>query len=387
MLLVLGALAAFAPLSIDMYLPAFPAIEGAFAASTGAVQTTLATFFVGFALGQALYGPVTDAFGRKAPLYVGLAVYVAASAGCALAPSVAALAGLRFVQAVGACAGAVISRAVVRDVFTASEAPRIYGALMLVTGLAPILAPLLGGWLLAWFGWQAIFWALAVAGALCLVAVWLQLPETHPPAARRRLALVPSLAAYARLLADRGFVGYALSGGLAMAGMFAYIAGSPFVFIQLHGVPPERYGWLFGANALGLVIAAQANGRVRRPGHAHATLRWANVVQAASGLVLLATAAAGAGGLAGVALPLFVYVASLGFVLPNATALAMAPHGANAGVASALLGTLQFSTAALAATAVGALHDGTATPMALVIAACGAGALAVNLAMTRSPRG
>lgn len=380
---VLGALSAFAPVSIDMYLPAFPALERAFDASTGAVQTTLAAFFLGFALGQAFFGPITDRFGRKPPLYVSLALYVAASAGCALAPSIEALAGLRFLQAFAACAGVVISRAIVRDLYPPQEAVRIFGALMLVIGLAPMLAPLAGGWLLSFAGWASIFWTLAAFGALCLLAVWLSLPESHPPHARRRLSLVPALQAYLRLLADKRFLGYALSGGFAMAGMFVYIAGSPFVFIELHGVPPQHYGWLFGTNALGLVAASQVNGRLLRPGHSPATLRRANVAQAAIGLALVATAATGAGGLAGVAVPLFLYVASLGFTMPNATALALAPHGANAGVASALLGTLQFGAGALAATLLGALHAGTALPMAALIALCALLALAVNLALTR----
>lgn len=383
LIVVLGALAAFAPVSIDMYLPAFPALERAFGVGMGAVQTTLAAFFLGFALGQAFFGPITDRFGRKPPLYVSLTIYAAASAGCALAPSIEALAGLRFLQAFAACAGAVISRAIVRDLFPPQEAVRVFSALMLVTGLAPILAPLAGGWLLSLAGWQAIFWTLSGFGALCLAAISFRLPESHPPEARRRLRLVPALQAYLRLLADRRFVGYALSGGFAMAGMFVYIAGSPFVFIELHGVPPQHYGWLFGTNAFGLVAAAQANGRLLRPGHSHSTLRRANFAQAAIGLVLVATAATGAGGLWGVALPLFLYVASLGFTLPNATALAMAPHGANAGVASALLGTLQFGSGAVAASLLGALHAGTALPMAALIALCGLLALAVNLTLTR----
>jgi len=383
LLLILGALSAFAPLSIDMYLPAFPAIEADFGVGAGAAQATLATFFIGFALGQAFFGPVTDAFGRKPPLYASLSIYAAASAGCALATSVETLAALRFLQAIGACAGGVVARAMVRDLFDPRDAPRIYGALMLVTGAAPILAPLLGGWVLVWFGWPAIFWTLGGVGLACLAAVALSLPETHPPEARRRLALVPALAAYGRLLADGRFVGHAMAGGMAMAGMFAYIAGSPFVFIELHGVSPQHYGWLFGANAFGLIGLAQVNGRLLAPGHAARTLRRANLAQAAVGAALAGLAVAGAGGLPALGALLFVYVASLGFTLPNATALAMAPHGANAGAASALLGTLQFSAAAVAAAAVGWLHDGSAAPMAGVIAFCGIAALACNLLLAR----
>ncbi|BBK40824.1 Bcr/CflA family drug resistance efflux transporter [Allostella vacuolata] len=386
LLIILGALTAFAPLSIDMYLPAFPQMEVALGTSTDAVQRTLAAFFLGFALGQSSYGPVTDRFGRKPPLYFGLGLYILASIGCALATSAEALTVLRFIQAVGACSGMVIARAMVRDLFDPKDAARAYSSLMLVTGLAPILAPVIGGLVLLWAGWSMIFWLLAAYAVLALAAVHFRLPETHPADPSRPLAFGRALADYARIIVDRRYLGYAAGGGLGMAGMFAYIAGSPFVFIDLHGIRSQDYGWLFGLNALGFVLAAQVNGRLLPAGSHERALRLAMLVQGAAAIVLVLSVATGWGGFLGIFLPIFVYVATLGFIMPNAAALAMAPHGRNAGVASALLGTLQFGLAAIASAMIGLLHDGTALPMAGTVAACGLAGLALNRLLVRPPR-
>ena len=369
-LLILGALTAFAPMSIDMYLPALPAIAADFGTASSAAQFTLASFFVGLALGQAIHGPLADRFGRKPPLYAGLTLYVIASVGCALAPDIAALTALRFVQAAGGCAGVVIARAVVRDRFDAQTSARVYSLLMLVMGLAPILAPLLGGQVLLLFGWRAIFIVLALFGLSCLLAVWRYLPETRP-AQTAGGGLGATLRTYGELLKDRGFLGYSLSGGFAHAGLFAYITGSPHVFIELYGVPAQAYGWLFGFNALGLIASSQLNRRLLAHRDAEAILRRANRATVLLGLVLLAVAAGGWGGLPGLLIPLFGYLASLGFTAPNATALALARQGARAGSASALLGTLQFGVATLSSAAVGLLGAGSALPMAGVIAGCG----------------
>ncbi len=371
LLLILGAMTAFAPLAIDMYLPALPTLATAFSTDTGAVQRTLASFFLGFALGQAFYGPLADRFGRKRPLYAGLLLFILASAACALAPDIEALIGLRFLQAVGACAGAVVARAMVRDLFAPQETARIFSLLMLIMGVAPILAPLIGGYVLLAFGWSAIFWVLTGLGIACLAAVLLRLPETHDAATARPLALGDIFLRYSGLLRDRHFLGCCLATALSSGGMFAYIAGSPFVFIELLGVAPEHFGWIFGTNAFGLILVSQVNGRVVHRYGADRILRAANVVQAVAGLALLVAAAAGIGGFWGLAVPLFIFVTCVGVIAPNATALAMAPQGAQAGMASALLGTIQFGIAAAAAAAVGAIHDDTARPMAGVIALCG----------------
>jgi len=369
---------ALIPLSIDMYLPSLPALERAFGASPAAVQSTLGTFFVGLALGQALYGPLSDRFGRKPPLYAGLAGYVVASVGCALAPTVGTLAGFRFLQAVGGCAGLVVPRAMVRDRFDPQATARVFSLLVLVMGVAPILAPLAGGWVLTLLGWRAIFWGLAAIGLACLAAVAVGVAETRPPAGRAEGALVAALGAYGRLLADRVFLGHALGGGIAAAGMFAYISGSPFVLIEVYGVPARAYGWIFGANALGLIAASQWNRRLLAVRPAPVVLARALAATALVGLVLVAVAATGAGGLPGLLVPLFGFVATLGFTQPNALAGAMAHHPERAGSAAALYGTLQFLAATVAGAAVGRLHDGTAVPMAAIIAGCGVLALALH---------
>ncbi|MGH6719264.1 MAG: multidrug effflux MFS transporter [Alphaproteobacteria bacterium] len=383
LIVILGALTAFAPMSIDMYLPALPTLERVFAADTAAVQRTLSAFFLGFAGGQALYGPLIDRFGRKRPLYVGLAVFVLASAGCALAPTIAALTAFRIVQALGACVGVVCARAMVRDLFQPIDAARVFSALILVMGVAPILAPLAGGFVLVHAGWAAIFWTLGAFGLACLAAAWLRLAETHDRASARPLSAARVLADYLRLLTSRLYMGYALTGGLGLAGMFAYIAGAPFLFIELNGVAPEHFGWIFGTNALGFVVAAQINARVVGRWGLHATARAAVVVEAAAMLVLLAVTLADVGGLAALWAPIFVAIATLGFLLPNTTALAMAPFGDMAGVAAALLGTLQFAFAAVTSMAIGLVHDGTAVPLAATMAACAAAGLAANLLLTR----
>ncbi len=382
--LVLGALTATAPLSVDMYLPSLPALEREFAASTAAIQLTLSAFFVGLALGQLVYGPLSDRVGRKPLLYFGFAVYTAASAGCALAGSATTLVLWRLLQALGGCAGMVMARAVVRDLFDHRESARMLSLLMLVMGLAPILAPLLGGQVLLWLGWRPIFWLLALFGAACLLAVRLGLPET-----RRRTGRATSGAAwlaYRDLLTDRAFLGYALSGAFAQAGMFAYISGSPFVFIGVYGVPPQAYGWLFGINALGLIAASQVNRRVLHRRSVDAVLRHAHAFNAAMGLLLVAAALAAPATLIALLVPLFGYVASLGFTQPNAVAGALSGAPERAGSASALVGSVQFGLAALAGVIVGRLHDGTAVPMAAVIGVCGLLGVAANVVLVHGKR-
>ncbi len=374
LIILLGALTAFAPVSIDMYLPALPTIGAALAAAPGRVQLSLASFFLGLATGQAFYGPISDRFGRKKPLYVGLALFAIASTGCALSTSINMLIVLRFFQALGACSGQVIARAVVRDLFEARESARVFSLLLLVMGVSPILAPLLGGQIITWFEWRVVFWVITGLAVLGLIGVVLRVPETHRNENKRSLHIKKVLAVYYELLTDRIFVGYAVTGGLAMAGLYTYIVATPFVFIQLFHVPANRFGLFFGANAIGLITASQINVRLIRRYDTVVIIRKVLLVEAATGFVLLAGTALGWIGLAGTAVLLFVYIASVGCLFPNTTALAMAAHGNNAGSASALVGTMQFTLAAIAASTVGALNNGTALPMAAVIAACGASA-------------
>ncbi|WP_434653762.1 multidrug effflux MFS transporter [Pseudomonas sp. R3-56] len=369
-ILILGALSAFGPLAIDFYLPAFPAMAIAFGTDENHVQLTLAAYFLGLSLGQLAYGPVADRFGRRIPLLTGVGLFTVASLACAYAPSLEWLIGARFVQALGGCAGMVISRAVVSDKCDAVGSAKVFSQLMLVMGLAPILAPMLGGLLVNLYGWQSIFIGLTLFSALAATAVALWLPESLPAHVPRQ-PLSGALRQYGRLLTDSVFLGHALTGGIAIAGMFAYIAGSPFVFIKLYGVPAEHFGWLFGTNAAGFILVAQVNARLlsrRGPAFLLARAVWVYWI---AGLSLLAVSALQPERLWPLLIPLFICIASLGCILPNASACAMNGQGARAGSASAMLGCLQFSVAAGAAALVAALHDGTAVPMAIVISLCG----------------
>lgn len=377
-ILILGALSAFGPLAIDFYLPAFPAMALAFGTDEKHVQLTLAAYFLGLSIGQLAYGPVADRFGRRIPLLTGVGLFTLASLACAYAPSLEWLIAARFVQALGGCAGMVISRAVVSDKCDAVGSAKVFSQLMLVMGLAPILAPMLGGLLVNLHGWQSIFIMLTLFSALAGLAVALGLPESLPAHVPRQ-PLSGALRQYGRLLADRVFLGHALTGGIAIAGMFAYIAGSPFVFIKLYGVPAEHFGWFFGINAGGFILVAQLNARLlakRGPAFLLARTVW---LYLAGGLALLAVSALHPAQLWPLLLPLFICIASLGCIIPNASACAMNGQGARAGSASAMLGCLQFSVAAGAAALVGVLHDGSAVPMATVISLCGI--LVVTLAM------
>ena len=377
-ILILGALSAFGPLAIDFYLPAFPAMALAFGTDEQHVQLTLAAYFLGLSIGQLAYGPVADRFGRRIPLLIGVGLFTAASLACAYAPNLEWLIGARFVQALGGCAGMVISRAVVSDKCDAVGSAKVFSQLMLVMGLAPILAPMLGGLLVNTTGWQSIFLALTGFSALAGLAVALGLPESMP-AHLPRQPLSGAFRQYARLLKDPVYLGHAMTGGIAIAGMFSYIAGSPFIFIKLYGVPAEHFGWYFGVNAAGFILVAQINARLlakRGPAFLLTRTVW---IYLGAGLALLAVSALHTAQLWPLLIPLFVCIASLGCILPNASACAMNGQGARAGSASAMLGGLQFSVAAGAAALVGVLHDGSAMPMAMVISLCGI--LVVSAAM------
>ena len=367
--MILGALTAMGPLAIDMYLPALPAIARDLQTSAASVQVSLAVYFIGIAAGQAFYGPLSDRWGRKPALYFGLTVFVASSAGCALARDVNALIVFRFLQALGGCAPLVIPRAVVRDYFDQRGSVRMLSVLILVMGLAPILAPLIGGQLLVNFGWRSVFWLLAAYGVFWLTVVILFLAESLPVERRRRQRLADVLAVYGHLLRDRAYLGYVLSGGLIFSGLLAYIAGSPFVFIELFDVAPERYGLFFGTNAIGIIGASQINRWLANRYEARRIVGVVLPMAMTAGFVLLVDASTGFGGFAGILVPLFCFIACHGFVMPNTTALAMAPHGSVAGSASALLGTLQFVLGATAGALSGAVVHWGGYPTLTLLAA------------------
>jgi MFS transporter, DHA1 family, multidrug resistance protein len=379
---ILGALSAFGPLSVDFYLPGLPKLTADFHASASAGQVTLTGCVLGLAFGQLAIGPLTDRFGRRRPLLAGLVLYCAASLACATAPSIWVFVALRIVQGLSGAAGIVVARSVVRDLVSGAEAARLYSILMLVLGVVPIVAPVAGGQLLAVTSWRGLFVILALVDAAILAGTVLWLHETLPP--ERRSTVGATTSGFVDLLRDRYFLAYSFVLGLAFASMFGYIAGSSFVLQDVYGISPQLYGVVFGVNALGLVVCSQLNralvGRVA-PGH----LLLAGVAaQAGSGAVLLGIVLAGGVGLAGVLPCLFVTVAALGLVMPNATALALTDYPHLAGSASALLGTMQFLFGAATAPLVGIAGTKSAVPMGLMIGLFGLGGLAAAAAARRT---
>ncbi|HET9937268.1 MAG TPA: multidrug effflux MFS transporter [Gaiella sp.] len=384
LVVILGALAAFAPLSFDMYLPAFPALATDFDTSASAIQLSLTACLVGVAAGQLVFGSLSDARGRRGPLLVGLAVYTVASALCALAPDAVTLAGLRFAQGVAAGAAVVASRAVVRDLHSGTAAARFFSSLMLVNGLAPVLAPSIGSAVLEVTTWEGIFLVLAATGVLLFAAVALGLPETLPRERRREAGLRRMLAGFGEPLRDRWFVGHALAQGFAVSAVFAYIAGSSFVLQDVYGLSPRTFGLVFGLNGIGILACSQLNRLLLRRARPRQILLVGLAGSAGAGVCVLAAVAADAP-LGLVLAPLFVGVATIGIVMPNATALALTNHPHVAGSASALIGTTQFAIAAVVAPLVGIAGRDTALPLGIALAVLGTAALVTGLVVPRRP--
>jgi MFS transporter, DHA1 family, multidrug resistance protein len=378
MALLLGLLSAIGPFAIDMYLPALPEIGQSLGAGIGAVQMSLTVFFLSLGVGQLLYGPVSDMVGRKPPLYFGLALFALASVGCALATDVHMLIVLRFVQGLGAAAGMAIPRAVVRDLHTGTDAARLMSLLMLVFSVSPILAPLAGSAVIALSGWRGVFWAVTIAAIAGLAMMFTSLQETRLPAQRRDSGLRSALAGYGLLLRDRHYLGLVFIGAFAMAGFFTYLANSSFVLIDHYGLSPTTYSVAFGVNAAAFFAAAQLNGRL---GERYGLVRLVQFGVLASGVVMVAMFAYYAAGGDRLAVLLVLYFIASGFmglVIPTTGVLALDQHGAIAGTASALMGTLQMLTGAAMMAFVGLFTDGRPLPM---VAGMAAGAL-VALVLT-----
>jgi DHA1 family bicyclomycin/chloramphenicol resistance-like MFS transporter len=367
LVLLLGSLSAFGPLSMDMYLPGLPSMARDLDAPAWAAQLTITASMIGLAGGQLVAGPISDARGRRRPLLVGLAAYVAASLLCAMAPDIWLLLAFRVIQGAAGAAGIVIARAIVRDLHTGVAAARTFALLMLVNGLAPILAPLVGGELLHVTDWRGIFVVLAAIGALLLVAAWAMLAETLAPDARRGGGLPATLRVFGGLVGDREFMGYALGMGLAFGAMAAYIAGSPFVLQDIYGASPQLFSVVFALNAGGIIAASQVGRALVDRVGPRALLNAGASMNALGSLGVLTSVVADVG-LVMLLPSFFVVVASIGLVFPNATALALADHPRTAGSASALLGLSQFATGAVAAPLAGVGGSHTALPMAVVMA-------------------
>lgn len=385
LVLVLGSLIAIGPLTIDMYLPALPAITDDLATTSTAVQLTLTGTLAGLGLGQLVIGPLSDAYGRRRPLILGLLLHVLASALCVVAPDVLTLGALRVLQGLGVAASSVVAMAVVRDLFSGTAFARLFSRLMLVMGAAPVLAPTLGGAVLRWTQWRGVFVVLAGFGvALTLVAMF-GLRETLPVERRRTGGAAGTLRMYRTLLRDRTFVGLVLVAGLAMAGLFAYVAGSSFVFQEQYGLDEQQFAIVFGSGAAGLIGATQLNVRLLRRFTPQRILVGALAGGTGAAAVLVVLAATGFGGLPALLCALWAVLAACGLALPNAPALAMSRHGEAAGTAAALLGAVQFGVGAVAAPMVGVL-GADALAMTAVILAGMAAAAAIAVPVVRAAR-
>lgn len=385
-LLLLGALTALGPLSIDMYLPAFPAIAEALGSDRGSVERSLPIFLLGLALAQLTYGPISDRFGRRPPILIGLSIYFVGSLGCALAAEITQLSIWRLVQALGAGSGVVIARAVIRDRLGPRDSARAVSTLMLVMGVAPILAPLAGGALLTITSWRFLFVFQAGFALTCLSWAWLSMDETRPTGSGASLHPVAVIKAYWGLARDPSLMWPALSGGFAMAGMFAYISGSPFVLMSLYGVSEQHYGLFFGLNAFGLIAASQLNGwwlLRTEPRRLLARVIW---LPGLAGIALVAMNLAGSAPLLALTAGLFLYIASLGLITPNTGALAMAEQGGRAGAASAVLGSLIYAGGMVAGLSISLIEGSTALPLASIMALCGLSAAACGWMTLKSTR-
>ncbi|MGI5227738.1 multidrug effflux MFS transporter [Actinoallomurus sp. CA-142502] len=383
--LILGALSAIGPLSIDMYLPALPKLTRDLSAGPSLVQLTLTACMIGLAAGQVIAGPISDMWGRRRPMFAGIAIYTVASLACVVAPNVELLVALRLIQGVSGAACIVISRAVVRDMHDGPAAARFFSLLMLVNGIAPVAAPVIGAQVLRFTDWRGVFGVLALLGLLMTLSM-LGLRETLPAEQRHTGGLRAAVRTFGELCADRIFMGYALAGGFAFAAMFAYISGSPFVVQNIYGLSPQDYSLIFAVNSLGIVAFGQVSGllvgRVRL-----ITLLHAGLLVSLAGGVLLLVAVFGGLGLPGVLPALFLVVSAIGLTLPNSTALALTGRPANvAGSASALFGLLQYVVGALAAPLVGLAGGHSAAPMAIVIAASAAMGIVLLAALARGHR-
>jgi len=370
--LVLGLLSAIGPFAIDMYLPALPSIGSSLNASAGAVQMSLMAFFIALGLGQVVYGPASDMYGRKLPLYVGLVMFAVGSVGCALAPDIHTLVLWRAVQGLGACAGMVVPRAVVRDLHTGEEAASLTALLTLVFSVSPILAPLFGSFLIEWSGWRAVFWAVTVAAMLAMGLLFTGLEETRSTESRLSSSIGSALRGYGVLLRDGHFIGLVLIGAFGISAFFSYLANSSFVLIDHYGLTPREYSYAFGANAASFIGMSQLTGRMIKRFGMVPLVRLAVGGYAGTMLLLLVLHLAGLHSLALMLGLLFVGFGFLGLVLPTSAVLALDEHGEIAGTASALMGTLQFMVGAAVMACVGAFVDGTARPMLVGIAASAA---------------
>ena len=385
-ILTLGLLSAIGPFSIDMYLPSFKDIAVSMDTSISRVTLSLSSYFIGVSLGQLIYGPLLDRYGRKIPLYVGMFLYLGTSIYCTFITDVDSLIIARFFQALGGCAGMVSARALVRDIFPVEENAKIFSSLMLVIAVSPIIAPSLGSYISSAFGWEAIFFSLAIIALFILAAMYLWLPEGNSPNTELPLMPKPIMKEYLSVVKVPKFYTFAFTGALAASGLYSYIAGSPYLFMEVYGVSEKQYGWIFAIIAVGLIIASQINNLMLRRFSSERIIYITLICQVSTGVLLFVLSYLDLLNLYTTIALIWIYLATQGFVFPNTSALALSPFSINAGTASALMGAVQLGIGALATALVSALSNNTALPMTGVMLLCGSSAFLMFLLGSRSIR-
>lgn len=380
----LGLLSALGPFSIDMYLPGFPAIAESLHTTVARVSLSLSSFFIGISVGQLLYGPLLDKFGRKVPLYIGMGLYIAASLACATVQSADMLIFFRFLQALGGCAGMVASRALVRDLFPVNENAKIFSLLMLVVAVSPIVAPSLGSFVTAAFGWHTIFLVLTGIAILTVIAIFVWLPKGKEPDKEMSLYPTQIVNGFLQVWKTPQFYTYALAGAIASSGLYAYVAGAPYVFMELFHVSKKQFGWVFAFIAMGLIGASQLNTLLLRKYSSAQITFWALSCQCVAGIAFVIGSLFGLLGLYSTIGIIWIFLSTQGFAFPNTSALSIAPFGRNAGTASALMGAIQLGIGAFTSAMVGLFHSESSLSMALIMCGCAIVSFAVLLIFRRN---
>lgn len=369
-ILILGSLVTISPFSIDMYLPGFPAIAEDLKTTIDNVQLSLTSYFIGISVGQLLYGPLLDRFGRKSPLYIGMLVYILASIGCAFTTSVDALIAMRFIQAIGGCAGMVAAQALVRDIYPTNRTAQVFSLLTLVIAISPMIAPTVGGYVTAIFGWHAVFFILAIITALILLGVHFALPEGNQADQSISLRPKPVLKNFLTVLKQPQFLVYSLAGGIATAAPFAYIAGSADVFMNIYKVSEQEYGWIFAFLAFAMIGSTQLNHGLLKRYTSEQIINFTLFYQTAVGILLVIGTWYGWFGMIGLIVLMFIFLSGQGLTNPNATALSLAPFFKHTGSAAALMGSFRMAMGGLVSAIVSILHNGTTLPMVSVMTGC-----------------
>lgn len=369
-ILILGAIAALGPFSIDMYLPGFSAIAEDLNTDVASVGLTLTSYFIGISVGQLIYGPLVDRYGRKKPLLIGLSIYLLAALGCAFSPNIDWLIALRLILALGGCVGMVASRAIIRDIFPVNETARVFSTLLLVMGIAPIIAPTIGGYVISTLGWKYIFIILSAISAALIFVVYSSLAETKEFDGSVSLKPLRVAKSYIKVLKNKEFLIFSIAGSITMAGMFTYITGSPFVLMEIYGFSETEFGWIFGLNAFGFIVGSQVNRAWLRKRSTENITNISAVILFAIGLTVVLAKAADVLSSSLLLSLLFFFLFFLGFLNPNTTALALEPFTKNAGVASALIGSLRMFSGAVASALISFFFDGTEFPMIAIMLGC-----------------